>query len=79
MTVPSCADHNDENESKTRASTVPLGRRRKFGSARKAPGGPPGNKYAVKHGYYTYKAMLDGDGLDERSSLFKALRRRDKS
>ena len=39
-----------------------------------AGGAPKGNKNAVKHNLYTYKAMLDGDGLDERSSLFKALR-----
>jgi hypothetical protein len=36
-------------------------------------GAPKGNKFAVKHNLYSYKAMLDGDGLDERSSLFKAL------
>jgi len=39
-----------------------------------ARSGPPGNKNAVKHGLHTYRAMLNGDGLDERSSLFRALR-----
>ena len=43
-------------------------------SRARASGAPPGNKNAVKHGLYAYKAMLDGDGLDEGSSLFKALR-----
>jgi len=47
---------------------------RKVGRGKPARSGPPGNKNAVKHNLYTYKAMLDGDGLDERSSLFKALR-----
>src|SRR5512132_299643 len=42
-----------------------------------APGGPPGNKKAVKHGLYSYKAMLNGNGLDERTSLFKALREKE--
>src|SRR5215510_8741438 len=44
---------------------------------KKAAGGPPGNKKAVKHGMYSYKAMLDGNGLDERTSLFKALREKE--
>ena len=42
-----------------------------------ARGGPPGNKKAVKHGLYAYKAMLNGNGLDERTSLFKALREKE--
>ena len=42
-----------------------------------ARGGPPGNKKALKHGLHTYKAMLNGDGLDERTSLFKALREKE--
>jgi hypothetical protein len=41
------------------------------------PGGPPGNQKAVKHGLYAYKAMLNGKGLDERTSLFKALREKE--
>src|SRR5262245_31877051 len=43
----------------------------------RARGGPPGNKKAVKHGLHSYKAMLNGDGLDERTSLFKALREKE--
>jgi hypothetical protein len=35
--------------------------------------GPPNNQHNYKHGYYTYKAMLNGKGLDERTSLFKAM------
>jgi hypothetical protein len=35
--------------------------------------GPPGNRNAVKHGLYVYKAMLNGDGLDKRTSLYRAL------
>ena len=38
-----------------------------------AKGGPVGNTKALKHGLYTYQAMLNGKGLDERTSLFKAL------
>jgi hypothetical protein len=45
---------------------------------RKNPGGAPtGNRNAVKHGLYVYKAMLNGNGLDERTSLFKALREKE--
>jgi hypothetical protein len=40
-------------------------------------GAPLGNKNHLKHGFYVYKAMLNGDGLDERSSLFKALREKE--
>jgi len=35
--------------------------------------GPPHNKNAVRHGYYSLKAMLDGGGLDKRTSLSLAL------
>jgi hypothetical protein len=42
-----------------------------------AGGAPRGNKNAVKHGLYAYKAMLNGNGLDERTSLFKALREKE--
>ncbi len=35
--------------------------------------GPPGNKNAVRHGFYSLKAMLDGGGLDNRTSLSRAL------
>jgi hypothetical protein len=40
----------------------------------KAGGPPKGSHNALSHGLYYYKAVLDGDGLDERSSLFRALR-----
>ncbi len=36
--------------------------------------GPPHNKNAVRHGYYSYKSMLNGQGLDRRTSLYIALR-----
>jgi len=39
-----------------------------------ARSGPPGNKNSLQHGLYAYKAMLDGNGLDEKTSLFKVLR-----
>jgi len=42
-------------------------------SGQPARSGPPGNKNAVKHGLYVYKAMLNGDGLDKRTSLYRAL------
>jgi len=35
--------------------------------------GPPHNKNAVRHGYYSLKALLDGGGLDKRTSLSHAL------
>src|SRR5438045_1436962 len=39
--------------------------------------GPPGNQNRLTHGLYTYKAMLDSDGLDQRTSLFKALSKKE--
>ncbi len=36
--------------------------------------GPPANKNAMRHGLYSLKAMLNGDGLDRRTSLYHALR-----
>src|SRR4030095_12267104 len=44
---------------------------------RNAGGAPKGSKNHLKHGLYTYKAMLNGNGLDERTSLFKALREKE--
>ncbi len=35
--------------------------------------GPPGNKNALQHGLYSLRAMLNGDGLDRRTSLYRAL------
>jgi hypothetical protein len=45
---------------------------------RNVGGAPKGSKNHWKHGMYTYKAMLDGNGLDERSSLFRALREKER-
>jgi hypothetical protein len=39
----------------------------------KATGAPRGNQNALTHGLYVYKAMLNGDGLDKRTSLYRAL------
>ena len=36
--------------------------------------GPPGNKNGMTHGVNVLKAMLNGDGLDRRTSLYHALR-----
>lgn len=42
------------------------------------PGGAPrGNKNAIIHGVYSYRAMLNGGRLDERSSLFRALKEKE--
>jgi hypothetical protein len=57
-----------ETESNTQVSKS----RRGYGG-----GAPQGNKNALKHGLHTYKAMLNGNGLDERTSLFKALREKE--
>ena len=51
--------------------------KKKIGHGQRGRSGPPGNKNAVKHGLYTYKAMLNGNGLDERTSLYKALREKE--
>jgi hypothetical protein len=49
------------------------------GRSRQGQGGgaPRGNKNNLVHGLYGYKALLDGKGLDERKSLFKALREKE--
>jgi len=44
---------------------------------KKGCSGPPGNKNRLTHSFYTYKAMLNGDGLDQRTSLFKAMREKE--
>ncbi len=43
-------------------------------AGRRDRSGPPGNKNGLKHGLYTLRAMLNGDGLDRRTSLYRALR-----
>ena len=63
MIAPTCPEPEPPHEKRT--------------GGRNAPGGPPGNRYALKHGLHTYKAMLNGNGLDERTSLFKALREKE--
>jgi len=40
-------------------------------------GAPVGSRNALKHGLYAYRAMLNSDHLDERSSLFRALREKE--
>jgi hypothetical protein len=39
----------------------------------KGRSGPPGNKNAMVHGLTVYRAMLNGDDLDKRTSLYRAL------
>ena len=71
--MPTRADEIELNMEETTSLESP----KKPPSNRNAPGGPPGNRKALKHGLYAYKAMLNGDGLDERTSLFKALREKE--
>jgi hypothetical protein len=68
------------NETASLESAVPtscLPTQKKVPRGQRGRSGPPGNKNAVKHGLYVYKAMLDGGGLDQRTSLFKALREKE--
>jgi hypothetical protein len=51
--------------------------RSNVGHGKPGRSGPPGNKNALKHGLYTYKAMLNGEPLDERTSLYRALREKE--
>ena len=39
----------------------------------KARSGPPRNRNAMQHGLYSFRAMLNGDGLDRRTSLYHAI------
>ncbi len=39
--------------------------------------GPPANKNALRHGLYSLRAMLNGDGLDRRTSIYRALREKE--
>lgn len=43
----------------------------------KSGGAPRGNRNNLQHGLYRYKAMLNGDGLDQRTSLYRALREKE--
>jgi hypothetical protein len=76
--VPKRAEEKAENEVNTPTLTTGIEPTAKHRVGRNAPGGPPGNKKAVKHGLYSYKAMLEGKGLDERTSLFRALREKER-
>jgi len=40
-------------------------------------GRPIGNQKALKHGLYSLRALLSGDGLDQRTSLYKTLREKE--
>ena len=44
----------------------------------KGRSGPPGNLNGVRHGLYSLRALLSGDGLDQRTSLYKALREKER-
>ncbi len=46
-------------------------------AGKRARSGPPGNSNGMKHGYYMLKAALNGDGLDKRTSLYRALREKE--
>src|SRR3990172_3617411 len=43
----------------------------------KGRSGPPGNLNGVRHGLYSLRALLSGDGLDQRTSLYKSLREKE--
>jgi hypothetical protein len=65
------------NETELLKSTVPTPRpqaQKEKPHGKPGRSGPPGNKNALVHGLHSYKAMLNGDGLDQRTSLYKALR-----
>lgn len=66
-------DKNDERN----WSAEPV-RRDKSHLKKRAAGPPRGNQNAVKHGLYSYKAMLNGGGLDHRTSLYQALMGKEK-
>jgi len=72
--VPFCANRNKGIDASFMASLTDHAQQTRTGKERFAPGGPAGNKKALKHGLYTYQAMLNGKGLDERTYLFKAMR-----
>ena len=68
---------NETNDLKTAVSNECPALQPKRGHGQRARSGPPRNKNAVKHGLYAYQAMLNGKGLDERTSLFKAMREKE--
>lgn len=68
---------SETNDLKTAVSNECPASRPKLGHGQPARSGPPRNKNAVKHGLYAYQAMLNGKGLDERTSLFRAMREKE--
>jgi hypothetical protein len=68
---------NKSGELEIAVSTECPGSTKKVGHGKPGRSGPPGNKNALKHGLYAYKAMIDGDGIDQRTSLFRALREKE--
>jgi hypothetical protein len=75
--VPFCANRNKGISPGFMDSLTDQAPQMRTRKGRFAPGGPAGNKKALKHGLYAYQAMLNGKGLDERTSLFKAMREKE--
>ena len=67
----------DLNQREIMDSLTDQAQQTRTGKGRFALGGPASNKKALKHGLYAYQAMLNGKGLDERTSLFKAMREKE--
>jgi hypothetical protein len=64
----------DLNQREIMDSLTDQAQQTRTGKGRFALGGPASNKKALKHGLYAYQAMLNGQGVDERTSLFKTMR-----
>jgi len=75
--VPFRAKHKKGNRPEIMDSVTDQALQTRTGKRRFAPGGPSGNKKALKHGLYAYQAMLNGKGVDERTSPFKAMREKE--
>jgi hypothetical protein len=56
-------------------TTASLEPPKKSTGGRNAPGGPPGNTKAVKHGVYSLTAARRGGNIDKRTSFGKAFER----
>jgi hypothetical protein len=61
------------NEPRTMSTTDSQTTQKKSWHGKPGRSGPPGNKNALKHGLHSFRAMLNGDGLDQRTSLYRAL------
>ena len=72
--MPFRAKHKKGNRPEIMDSVTDQAPQTRTGKGRFAPGGPSGNKKALKH---AYQAMLNGKRLDERTSLFKAMREKE--